>query len=1185
MQVESVDSTFLSRYGLPRFSRQPGKDATDDARFLPQRVQAAFSLAAGLIRTGSANAAILLPDSKVPGAVVACASVERPRILALDAAGEERDAVPAIPFRGSAGQSASDAVDGILQTMSAVAEQAPVIFLHGTKSQLFAMMLSDPGQRAALVAALAPHATVAAASKPGAGPVVSTPARVAPAVVRDSVLEGSATAALARSAARPAAAAGPAGGALAGLAQARQTVAAPTRVPVPTVRAAAAGPGKSGATAAGGPGSSSSIAPARAARASAPAGSLTSAAAGGAGAGAAAATAALKPREAVAEPAILSALRRLSSLVAAASSKAPGGHLSIGCDVTSALTLLLQPRSGSSASASAKVQLPAGVSFRRSDGAVSLIMRDLASAAAASAGAAGAGAAGAGGAAGGLDVQALPVADPHFLATALRCVYEDGADPFFSLDPADPRNPDGPLVKKVFRPAWLAGTPFGETLFAADWALKQHALGLWNADKDGKGGAFKSALDLGAEQWREHLQKSQPLVTTAGAPSTAVPAAPPTRHARVWFSIQSLAVQLSAGAADAQLQLPSGDSCVRLRVDARETRPDPKSPTGLADLPVSDPSAPAVRFADLANAEVDAFVRCLPIYGRLREMAACLAVAKALHALGVPVSRSFMRLWTAPVASTPPCLLVPACKAVREWTETATVAAGPGGSSGGTVTRTASFVMTGGITMASELSWLPTAAPVSTAAAASSSGDRRSSSAATPAAVTRPAARASAVAVGGAGAASAVTITDDSDAATVTCDHHDYAASGRSTPLSLGRSSPGTAPWSLQQGSHVVQSEFFASPPSPVAVHELAAAPRAAAAKPTPGTSASGGAGASAPRMSLATVGKPSSGLAGNRDELSAASPFVPFPGALQARSCFGCGKRLLWNTVLVEDCSAGSSATYCTRPACVGSRMHAAWRAWQEVGGGAASSASPAAARNPRHSMPVSRSAALAGVPVPVPGGGTRTVSPADIAVSSVPQCYACGARFTAGISYLTLATEEVGLVCLHDPRQAKAAVAGKAAASGAACLACQVSGCGRSLVHTKGAAAGGNAAMPRLRICRGMLMCRRHAAHEDGLDEGCGGCGAELWQAPGKGARAASSKEGDDDGDDDAGADFAYITLADGSKRHAVCFACDGCRKPITGSYYGGASSAGKGTSSYRCSACGPPPAAAAAGAAVRV
>jgi len=65
------------------------------------------------------------------------------------------------------------------------------------------------------------------------------------------------------------------------------------------------------------------------------------------------------------------------------------------------------------------------------------------------------------------------------LAVCLKIVYGCKVGNFsFSLDPYEPKNPQGPWQKKVFYPKILEATKFGEKMFVADYLMKQQALGI-----------------------------------------------------------------------------------------------------------------------------------------------------------------------------------------------------------------------------------------------------------------------------------------------------------------------------------------------------------------------------------------------------------------------------------------------------------------------------------------------------------------------------------------------------------------------------------------------------------------------------------------------------------------------------------------------------------------------------------
>ncbi len=70
-----------------------------------------------------------------------------------------------------------------------------------------------------------------------------------------------------------------------------------------------------------------------------------------------------------------------------------------------------------------------------------------------------------------------PRMDPEYLAVAIYCIFGPyGRGPSFSLDPAEPTNPDGPWQKAVYRPEYpLRNSRFGYIMWVTDWAMKQAA--------------------------------------------------------------------------------------------------------------------------------------------------------------------------------------------------------------------------------------------------------------------------------------------------------------------------------------------------------------------------------------------------------------------------------------------------------------------------------------------------------------------------------------------------------------------------------------------------------------------------------------------------------------------------------------------------------------------------------------
>ncbi|HID29281.1 MAG TPA: hypothetical protein EYP19_04670 [Desulfobacterales bacterium] len=83
----------------------------------------------------------------------------------------------------------------------------------------------------------------------------------------------------------------------------------------------------------------------------------------------------------------------------------------------------------------------------------------------------------------------LPPMDLSYFAVAEQLVSQGYGKVWFSLDPADPKNPRGKWMKCVWGPPgfpaeFLPGTPVGDVMFEADWVMKQYSFGV-KVDEDG----------------------------------------------------------------------------------------------------------------------------------------------------------------------------------------------------------------------------------------------------------------------------------------------------------------------------------------------------------------------------------------------------------------------------------------------------------------------------------------------------------------------------------------------------------------------------------------------------------------------------------------------------------------------------------------------------------------------------
>jgi len=168
----------------------------------------------------------------------------------------------------------------------------------------------------------------------------------------------------------------------------------------------------------------------------------------------------------------------------------------------------------------------------------------------------------------------------------------------FSLDPAEPTNPEGPLQRKVHYPSRMGGTLLGDVLFEADYLLKKLSLGLVpfppQLTKLGFGGALDAEASDGKMGW-----------------------------SRLWFVVSELDVRETADSIDIVK--------VRFGVNARSMIPDA---TGeLHDAPETVDGY-SKRFAELCTTYHEELADAFPPIKRLREAFSAILVARFLLAEG-----------------------------------------------------------------------------------------------------------------------------------------------------------------------------------------------------------------------------------------------------------------------------------------------------------------------------------------------------------------------------------------------------------------------------------------------------------------------------------------------------------------------------------------------------------------------
>ncbi|CAJ1416004.1 unnamed protein product [Effrenium voratum] len=195
-------------------------------------------------------------------------------------------------------------------------------------------------------------------------------------------------------------------------------------------------------------------------------------------------------------------------------------------------------------------------------------------------------------------VKVAPTLEPaaavnlEYLLLALKVRKTAHREPLFSLDPVDPQNLEKTPQKKVYEPAWLAGTSVGDVMFQADYFLKELALGEYDMPVVGMLSVF---------DWSEMSGRDK---TWAG---------------REWFVVKKAEVR----AADDNTLIPH----VKMGVEAREQIVTKK---GLEDAAVTATNHPLKKFADAFTRNFDVIAERKSVVFHLRELAKASVMAKYL---------------------------------------------------------------------------------------------------------------------------------------------------------------------------------------------------------------------------------------------------------------------------------------------------------------------------------------------------------------------------------------------------------------------------------------------------------------------------------------------------------------------------------------------------------------------------
>jgi len=206
------------------------------------------------------------------------------------------------------------------------------------------------------------------------------------------------------------------------------------------------------------------------------------------------------------------------------------------------------------------------------------------------------------------------------LATALKIVSGHSLEPSFSLDPNDPKTPDGPWMRKVYYPderihtKMLEGTSLGDAMFEADWLLKQHSLGIKVVQEN----------PLITEDFK-YPTGFKSLVDSSFSSNS--------QWTRLWIVIDY--VNLYCDPNDKDLSLVFA-AYAKLSIQGRNMKPDPV--TGiLKDVESHDLSEGDKYFVEYYSAHFDELCQIYPEYNRMKECAKAVALAKWIKAKGVKI--------------------------------------------------------------------------------------------------------------------------------------------------------------------------------------------------------------------------------------------------------------------------------------------------------------------------------------------------------------------------------------------------------------------------------------------------------------------------------------------------------------------------------------------------------------------
>jgi len=206
----------------------------------------------------------------------------------------------------------------------------------------------------------------------------------------------------------------------------------------------------------------------------------------------------------------------------------------------------------------------------------------------------------------------LPPIDLSYFVVAENLISQGYDFVQFSLDPADPKNPEGEWLKCVWNPEEsVKGTTAGNVMFEADWLLKQYSFGT-AFDENGKGiprystvEGFKDYMTLSCENYNRNVRQG---------------------WNRFWIVIGDAIIKRD------------GDSFIIEDVDVKVlTEAQHVTKEGLKDIG-GEKDWLAEKFAKFFEEHYDEFAREEPAFAQLKEWGKVFGLVKWLHENNIPIN-------------------------------------------------------------------------------------------------------------------------------------------------------------------------------------------------------------------------------------------------------------------------------------------------------------------------------------------------------------------------------------------------------------------------------------------------------------------------------------------------------------------------------------------------------------------